>query len=102
MEPRQLVGFFLIISGMLLAMGDFLGLLTPELDLFEKTLAYLMLVILWYEFDLPENVFGREDWRLNKFILLAFYVIAFKHVLTLESSTDLIQISKAWHDRTGS
>ncbi len=96
MEPRQLVGFFLIISGMLLAMGDFLGLLTPELDLFEKTLAYLMLVILWYEFDLPENVFGREDWRLNKFILLAFYVIAFKHVLTLESSTDLIQISKAW------
>ena len=96
MDPRQLVGFFLIISGMLLAMGDFLGLLTPELDLFEKTLAYLMLIILWYEFDLPENVFGREDWRLNKFILLAFYVIAFKHVLTLESSTDLIQISNSW------
>jgi membrane protease YdiL (CAAX protease family) len=96
MDLRQLVGLFLILSGMLLAMGDFLGLLTPELDLFEKTLAYLMLVILWYELDLPKNVFGREDWRLNKFILLAFYVIAFKHVITLERSTDLIQISGSW------
>ncbi|MCK4327998.1 MAG: CPBP family intramembrane metalloprotease [Candidatus Diapherotrites archaeon] len=74
---RRLIAYAFLLLGVL----DTLGLLTGALDVGERVLSSVLLLLLWYGTDLPKHLFGESNRFENIAFLAILYTLSLKNLL---------------------
>lgn len=76
----------LILCTVLLDIFGFTGLLTPEMEIIDKLISWVVFAILFYDLSITRLFFENTDKKIDFFILFSYYLLIAKNFLLLLSS----------------